>query len=46
MKKNIMNYEIPCIQIVSMHTEGMILAGSTTFSATIDELDYEQEYNW
>ena len=46
MKKTYMNYETPCTQIVSVHTEGVILAGSPTFSATIDELDNEQEYNW
>lgn len=46
MKKTYMNYETPCTQIVSVYTEGTILAGSPVFSATIDELDGEQEYNW
>lgn len=46
MKKTYMDYETPCTQIVSVYTEGAILAGSSKFSATIDELDEEQEYNW
>lgn len=46
MKKTYIDYETPCTQIVSVYTEGAILAGSHTFSATIDELDNEQEYNW
>ncbi len=46
MKKTYMNYETPCAEIVCIYTEGAILAGSPTFSATIDELDKEQEYNW
>ena len=46
MKKTYMNYEAPCTQIVSVYTEGAILAGSPTFSATIDELGDEQEYIW
>jgi hypothetical protein len=46
MKKTYMNYETPCIQTVSVYTEGGILAGSVQISATIDELDGEQEYNW
>lgn len=46
MKKTYMNYEAPCTQIVSLYTEGAILAGSSAFSATIDELDEEQKYDW
>lgn len=30
MKKAYMNYETPCTQIVSVHTEGAILAGGLT----------------
>ena len=46
MKKNYMNYETPCTQIVIVYTEGAIMAGSFAFSATIDELDDEQVYIW
>lgn len=47
MKKTYMDYETPCTQIVSVYTEGAILAGSPAFSATINDFtDEETEYNW